>query len=156
MLGALTGVGLVLAGVAAYLLVMQLTGGQRRAVSDVGAQASTRNIPMVSAAGLAQRSGVRLTRLAVTGAGGLIDLRYQVIDPDKANAVHDRRTPPLLVDEQDGLIVRELLMGHMHHGQLKAGQTYYLIFVNPGNLVRSGSQVTVQLGNARVAHVRVQ
>ena len=38
--------------------------------------------PSVSAAGLAERSGVRLVRVAVTGGGGLLDLRYQVVDPD--------------------------------------------------------------------------
>jgi hypothetical protein len=44
----------------------------------------------------------------------------------------------------------------MHHGRLKAGQSYYLIFEDPGNLVQRGARVTVQLGAARVAHIRVQ
>src|SRR2546426_1099189 len=35
--------------------------------------------PSVSASGLAERSGVRLVRVAVTGGGGLLDLRYQVV-----------------------------------------------------------------------------
>jgi hypothetical protein len=114
------------------------------------------NVPLVSAAGLAQRVGVRLVQVALTGAGGLIDLRYQVIDPDRTSSVHDPSTPPMLIDERTGLVVNELLMGHSHKGRLKAGQTYYLIFVNPGNLVQPGARMMVQLGAARVEHIRVQ
>lgn len=60
------------------------------------------------------------------------------------------------MDERTGVVVNELFMGHSHHGQLKPAQTYYLIFNNPGNLVRRGGRVTVQLGAARLAHVPVQ
>jgi hypothetical protein len=113
-------------------------------------------VQTVTAAGLAERSGVRVAQLAVSGAGGLVDLRYQVVDADKANGLHDPATPPLLIEERSGLLVNELLMGHEHKGRMKAGQSYYLIFVNPGNLVRRGTRMTVQLGDARLAHVRVQ
>ena len=112
--------------------------------------------PAVSASGLAERSGVRLIRVAVTGGGGLLDLRYQVIDPNKAAAVHEARTPPAIIDEHTGLVLNRLLMGHAHHGQLKAAVSYYLIFENTGNWVRRGSEVTVLLGNAQVEHVVVK
>jgi hypothetical protein len=53
-------------------------------------------------------------------------------------------------------VVAGLLMGHSHRGRLHPAQSYYLVFDNPGGLVRSGSRVTVQLGAARVAHVPVR
>ena len=112
--------------------------------------------PAVSASGLAERSGVRLIRVAVTGGGGLLDLRYQVIDPSKAAAVHEAKTPPAIIDERTGLVLDRLLMGHAHHGQLKAAVSYYLIFENTGNWVRRGSEVTVLLGGAQVEHVVVK
>jgi hypothetical protein len=113
--------------------------------------------PVVGAAGLAERSGVKLTRVAVTGAGGLIDLRYQVVDPDKANTLHNAQTPPALVDERTGLVVNQLLMNHGgHKGPLKVGVTYYLVFNNPGNWVHPGSMVSVLLGNSQVQHVVVR
>jgi hypothetical protein len=111
---------------------------------------------VVSAAGLAARSGVKITQVAVTGAGGLIDLRYQVLDPDAANALHDPATPPAVVDERTGLVVHELLMSHSHTGPFKAGVTYYLVFNNPGNWVHRGSKVVVLLGNAQVEDVVVR
>ena len=112
--------------------------------------------PSVSASGLAERSGVRLVRVAVTGGGGLLDLRYQVVDPSKAVTVHEARTPPAIIDERTGLVLNRLLMGHAHHGQLKAAVSYYLIFENTGNWVHRGSKVTVPLGNAQVEHVVVK
>jgi len=112
--------------------------------------------PAVSAAGLAQRSGVRITQVAVTGNGGLVDLRFQVVDPDRAGSLHDAATPPAVVDEQSGLVVHQLFMGHSHTGAYQAGVTYYLVFENPGNWVHRGSTVTVLLGNAQVEHVVVR
>ncbi len=112
--------------------------------------------PAVSASGLAERSGVRLVRVAVTGGGGLLDLRYQVVDPSKAVAVHEGQTPPAIVDDRTGLVLNRLLMGHAHHGQPKLGVSYYLIFENTGNWVRRGSEVTVLLGDAQVEHVIVK
>jgi len=110
----------------------------------------------VSASGLAERSGVRLILVAVTGGGGLLDLRYQVVDPSKAVAVHEARTPPAIIDERTGLVLNRLLMGHAHHGQLKPAVTYYLVFENTGNWVHRGSKVTVLLGDAQVEHVVVK
>ena len=118
--------------------------------------ASTWQRPSVSASGLALRSGVRLVRVAVTGGGGLVDLRYQVVDPNKAVAVHETQTPPAIIDERTGLVLNRLLMGHAHQGQLKAAVSYYLIFENTGNWVRRGSKVTVLLGDAQVEHVVVK
>ena len=94
----------------------------------------------VDADGLAQRSGVRITRVAVTGGGGLLDLRFQVLDPNRANSLHDAATPPAVIDEDTGLVVRDLLMSHAH----------------TGNWIRRGAKVTVLLGQAQVAHVVVR
>jgi hypothetical protein len=104
---------------------------------------------------MAGRSGVRVVRVAATGGGGLLDLRYEVVNPDVAAVVHDPKTPPALVDERSGLVIGQLLMGHMHKGQSKAGLTYYLVFLNPGDAVRRGDRVSVVLGGARLQHVRV-
>ena len=112
--------------------------------------------PAVSAAGLAERSGVRLVRVAVTAGGGLLDLRYQVVDPSKAVTVHEAGTPPAIIDERTGLVLNRLLMGHAHQGPLKPAVSYYLVFENTGNWVNHGSEVTVLLGDAEVEHVVVK
>jgi hypothetical protein len=111
--------------------------------------------PSVSAERLPDRTGVRLVRVSVSGAGGLVDVRYQVLDPGKAQAVHEAATPPLLIDEASGVVVKDLYMGHAHTGTYKSAVTYYLVFENPGNWVHRGSEVTVLLGDAQVEHVPV-
>jgi hypothetical protein len=152
LLGYLSGVALAGAVMALALGLPHSRGDGQPAAANVPASWTR---PVVSKAGLAERSGVKLTRVAMTGAGGLIDLRYQVLDPDKANALHDKATPPALVDEQTGLVVNQLLMDHSHHGAYKVGVSYYLVFENPGNWVHKGSKVSVLLGNAQVEHVGV-
>jgi hypothetical protein len=111
--------------------------------------------PAVSAADLADRSGVRITRVAVSGDGGLVDVRYQVVDPARAHAVHAEGTPPALVDQATGLVLNRLLMGHSHTGALTPAVTYYLVFENPGGWIRRGGTVTVLLGDAQVEDVPV-
>src|SRR5215831_4897748 len=147
-----------LAGVliAAGIGVLALWLPQRSAAGPSAAPPPQWQRPAVSASGLAERSGVRLIRVAVTAGGGLLDLRYQVVDPSKAVAVHEARTPPAIIDERTGLVLNRLLMGHAHHGQLKPAVSYYLIFENTGNWVRRGSEVTVLLGDAQVEHVVVK
>lgn len=163
--GYVVGVALTI-GLAALGLWLATALRNSQAVTDVGQPVEAASAipdrpvswerPVVSDAGLVERSGVQIVYVALTGGGGLIDLRYQVIDPSKAVAVHDDANPPAIVDEATGLVVKELLMGHSHTGAFTAGQTYYLVFENPGNLVQRGNTVSVLLGNAQVDHVEIK
>jgi hypothetical protein len=60
------------------------------------------------------------------------------------------------VEEQSGLVVHDLFMGHAHSGSFKAGVSYYYVFVDPVNWVHRGSKVTVLLGDAQLEHVVVR
>jgi hypothetical protein len=98
--------------------------------------------------------GVRVVRVAVTARGGLVDLRYQVLDADKALVVHE--LAPALVDEKTGGMVDTLFMGHRHGDKPKAGLSYPLLFVNRGGLIEPGRAVTVRLGGQSLQHVVAQ
>jgi hypothetical protein len=149
--GVLTGIVLTVV-VAGVVLWVTHRGGADPAAATVPVEWRR---PVVSADDLVQRSGVKITVVAVTGDGGLVDLRFKVIDPDRANTLHDPRTPPAVVDERSGLVVHELFMDHSHSGPYQAGVTYYLVFNNPGNWIQRGSRVRVLLGDAQVEHVPV-
>ena len=144
------------AGVAAAGIGLSHGFAARSAALDDEAAPVAWGRPGVTADELVQRSGVQITGVTVTGAGGLVDLRYQVVDPDTANAVHDPQNPPAVVDEESGLVVHDLFMDHSHSGAYTAGETYYLVFVNPNNWIHQGSVVTVLLGDAQVEHVVVE
>ena len=153
----LAGVGLAvgITALARWLASPAGDGAPREETSEQRAAAAWKR-PLVSDDGLVERSGVRIVRVAVTGGGGLLDLRFQVTDADKAGVVHDAATPPAIVDEATGLVASKLLMGHAHTAPFRTAQTYYLIFENPGNVVHRGSEVRVLLGDAQVEHVAVQ
>jgi hypothetical protein len=146
---------LVLAAAAGYLLWPSPRPESNAELTDVAVPVSWGR-PVVTASGLASRSGVQITQLAMTGAGGLVDLRYQVVDPNEATTLHNPATPPALIDERTGLVIHQLFMDHAHKGTFKAGVTYYYVFINPDNWLQRGSKVTVLLGNAAVEHVVVQ
>ncbi|MGW6194606.1 hypothetical protein ACWF0M_00530 [Kribbella sp. NPDC055110] len=150
-LGAATGIVLVAAAATGWLLHNDQSSAGPAPVAQIAWGRTA-----VDANGLAERSGVRVTQVAVTGGGGLLDLRFQVLDPNRANSLHDAATPPAVIDEATGLVVQDLLMSHAHTGKYTAGETYYLVFENPGNWVRRGAKVSVLLGPAQVEHVVVR
>ncbi|MEZ0448688.1 hypothetical protein [Cellulomonas sp. ICMP 17802] len=155
-LGLLAGVLLAAAAVAVVVWLSQRSSAQESAPAAEPVAAVSWGRPAVTADELVQRSGVVITGVALTGGGGLVDLRYQVVDPDTANALHDPETPPAVVDEETGLVVHDLFMNHSHSGAFKAGVTYYLVFENPNNWIHEGSVVSVLLGDAQVEHVVVE
>ncbi len=141
----------------AFLGIWLFAGNGIAAVSSIlqgGAGSSAWQRTVVSEDELLNSSGVRIVQVAVTGDGGLIDLRFQVVDAGKAGIVHT--TTPAVVDQATGVVVSETLMGHSHNGEYKAGETYYLIFENPGNLVQRGGKVNILLGEVEVDGVTVR
>ena len=153
LLGILTGGIGVIAGTFIAALLTRGSGDSVQADSKVPVAWAR---PLVSESGLVERSGVKITQVAVTGDGGLVDLRFTVVDANKAAALHDPAHPPAVVDQRTGLVVKDLLMSHAHTSPFKAGVTYYLVFNNPGDWVHRGDQVAVLLGNARVENVTVR
>lgn len=143
--------GLLVGAVAVVAALAVFTGGHKAAT------AASKPLPKpVTAAEMLDKIGARVVRVTGSGAGGLLDVRYQIVDADKAAPIHDAKYPPALVDEHSGQVIGRLLMGHAHTGKFKAGVTYYVAFENPGGLVKRGDPVSVVLGPVRLQHVRVQ
>jgi hypothetical protein len=101
-------------------------------------------------------TAVRPVRVALTGGGGLLDLRYQVVDADKAAAAHDPKRSPALLAEGSGRRFDQPWMGHSHSGDFRAGGVYFSLLVNPGGRLEAGSEVTLEMAGARYPGLRVQ
>lgn len=86
----------------------------------------------------------------------MIDLRYQVLDPDKAVSIHDAELPLVIIDEATGETLDTPWMNHGHGGDYQAGVTYYMLLMNSGRMLTRGNKVTVVLGGVRLEHVIVQ
>jgi hypothetical protein len=111
---------------------------------------------VVDRAGLAARHGIDVDLVAVTAAGGLVELRMQVTDPDKANAViHEPADRPVLVAEDTGQTLAMSAPPH-HKANLELGREYFFLLANAHNALRPGSEVTVVVDDVRLEHVEVQ
>lgn len=99
--------------------------------------------------------GIRLVRVALTAGGGMLDLRYQVVDPDKALIVHDEEDPPTLIDEATGVAVRTPWHDHSTDF-VHTGVHYYELIMNPDGVIRRGNTVTLVIGDARLEGIVVQ
>jgi hypothetical protein len=100
-----------------------------------------------------ERFGVRFTFLAITAEGGMVELRYRVIDEDKAaNFGHYTETAPMLISEDTGDIVDVTIMG-LHNHRVEPGRMYYILYRNTGGALKSGRPVTIAIGNYDLEHV---
>jgi hypothetical protein len=108
----------------------------------------------VTAQEFAAHTGVNVTLLGVTGGGGMIEFRYQVLDPDKASRlVHDDALRPVLVVEDTGATLVMSSRPHGHQAELKLGGSYFFLLANANNAIREGSKVTIVVGDVRLEHV---
>lgn len=112
---------------------------------------------LVTTEGLAAEHGIDVDLIAVTAAGGLVEFRYQVIDPDKATRIlHETELAPILVAEETGQTLMMSSPPHKHGGELQLGGTYFFLLANSGNALHRGTQVTLVVGDVRVEHLTVQ
>lgn len=100
--------------------------------------------------------GIHITMLAVTAGGGVVDFRFQITDPEKANFyMHGPYEDlPVLIVEDSGTRIDP--RPHTHHADYEFGRTFYQIYRNPGGVVKRGSSVTILLGDLRLSNVIVR
>lgn len=108
----------------------------------------------VTAQEFAAHTGITMSLLGVTAQGGMIEFRYQVVDPDKASLLlHQDDKRPILVAEDSGATLAMLSRPHNHKADLKAGGTYFFMMANSHNAIHDGTKVTVIVGDVRLEHV---
>jgi hypothetical protein len=100
-------------------------------------------------------TGVRLVHVAVTGGGGLMDIRYQILDPDKAVVVHDDENPLTIIHEQTGANLYFTLHEH-NDDSFRPAILYSQILMNSAGIVQPGDYVTLEVGEVRLEHLKVQ
>jgi hypothetical protein len=121
----------------------------------VAARAHRSSSGFPQSATMEHRFGVRFTRVAVVGDGGLIVLTYVVLDAEKAARFQDDRAhPPVLASEARQLSTRRISVMKQGH-TLRPGQTYYLVYENTRGALQAGERATIADGNLRLEHVPV-
>jgi len=111
---------------------------------------------IVTAEDMESEYGIRVRLIAVTADGGLVDVRFTVVDKDKAeNILHDDTVQPDLYVESTGTVIRPP-SGMRHTVNILDGGTYFLLYSNPGGKVQAGTPVSVVIGDVRLAPMAAQ
>lgn len=101
---------------------------------------------------LEERWGIQITMLAVTADGGMLDLRYRMVDPTKVIDLQELETKLVFIVEKNGYTFRPVTpMRHSHDAQI--GLIYSMLYYNQNGMIQPGDLVTIQLGDVRVQHV---
>lgn len=98
--------------------------------------------------------GVRFMHVALVAEGGLLDVRYQVTDPDKAVYMFDEVENIPRVIASNGI---ELAMNddpHVH--DLEFGYSYFFLLRNVDDSVKPGDQVTIKVGETELPYFEVE
>jgi hypothetical protein len=134
------------------LLATSLTWG----AGQGGAAALAAAARVVSPADLEQQYGIKLDLVAVIAAGGLVDVRFTVIDKAKADHVlHDSAQLPALYVEARGAVLRT---SHpkAHKMTILDGASYFLLYPNSGGVIQAGTGVSVVIGDIRLEPITAQ
>jgi len=94
--------------------------------------------------------GVDQLHIRRTAGGHLLDLRYQVVDSQRAASLLAEESMVYVIHAKSGkrLVVPSTpKTGPLRNtGVPQAGRSYFALFTNPGGLAQPGDRVTVVLG----------
>ena len=101
------------------------------------------------------QAGIQIAQVGLTAQGGMVDVRFKVLDAAKAKALlgNPANAPMLIAGGQPPL--------HPPHHALKGarfapGQVFYILYPNARGAVQPGVEVTVAMGDARLGPVKAQ
>lgn len=142
---------------AIILVVVLLVGflAYRRAQKPE-APVESHQITTISQDTLAGDYGLRVQLVAVTAAGGLIDLRLQIVDAEKAKSfLKDPINFPALRLEDD-VFLRVSEDVAKQGIQYENGKSIFLLYPNAQNVVKPGDPVTIVFGDLQVEAIKAQ
>ncbi len=143
----LVGIAMALVILALWMVISQYT--------LLPGRSSEQDLLGLSQTAFAEETGVKIVGVSLVMGRGMIDLRYEVVDPDKAVVVHDDEYPPGFMVESTGQIINTPYHEHAAF-EAHVAVTYDEILMNPGGVLKRGDLVTVLIGQSRLEHVVVQ
>ncbi len=108
-----------------------------------------------------EKWGIKVLGIRLTGAGYMLNFRYKVVDAEKVLAFMGPRTKPYLIHQETGLkflVPSMAKVGALFQRMSKAvpDRIYFALFDNPSMLAKSGSEVTVVIGDCEIKNLVVQ
>ncbi|MDW7773926.1 MAG: hypothetical protein SCH71_13645 [Desulfobulbaceae bacterium] len=109
---------------------------------------------------LKEKWGIEITSLNISAAGHMVDFRFRVLDPEKAAGLFKREDKPYLIDQATQQVMsvpRSAKVGPLRTSDPpQQDRIYWMFFGTVPGLVKSGSEVTVVIGDFRVENLVVQ
>jgi hypothetical protein len=109
---------------------------------------------------LKEQWGIEVTSLAMSAGGHMVDFRFRVLDSGKAASLFKRANKPYLIDQASGQVLevpRSAKVGPLRTSDPpKEDRIYWMFFGTVPGLVKTGSMVTVVIGDFRAENLMVQ
>jgi hypothetical protein len=103
------------------------------------------------------RYGIRLDQIAVTGGGGLVDVRFTVLDPARAKPLlRGHEGLPRVLVEGGGAALEAPSHGAMRNIRLQRDAACFLLYPNARGAIRPGTRVALAFGDVRLEQVVVK
>jgi len=104
--------------------------------------------------------GVEVEFVRQTSAGYMLEFRYKVLDPDKAAPLFERQTKPILTHVASGakfIVPTPAKTGALRNSNPPLpDHTYWMFFANPGQYVKQGDLVTIEIGDFVASNIVVE
>jgi hypothetical protein len=99
--------------------------------------------------------GVQIVQVGLTASGGLVDLRFKVLDATKARALlgNPANAPVLIAGDKPPLSPPHHALRGARFGK---GQVVFILYPNLRGAIQPGTEVVVAMGDARLGPVLAQ
>lgn len=134
--------------IAAILLLLAVVG------LSIANNSSPKAPTVIGQQTLAEQYGLGVNLVAVTAAGGLVDLRLRIIDAAKAKALLEDQAnfPALRASNQVVLRAAEDIASQPI--EFKDGGNIFVLYPNTDNAVKPGDAVTILFGDRQVEAIQ--
>ena len=105
--------------------------------------------------------GILIERVSLSASGIMVDVRYRILDLEKAQKVLNRRTKLQMIDQKTGVFLTVPDMPKV--GKLRQmpksdepSRIYWMFFKNTGGVAKHGSKLTLSLGDVNLKDLVVE
>lgn len=99
-------------------------------------------------------TGVEIDHAALIGGGGLIEIRYRIVNVERSEIVHSVEFPPRIVHDDFELAIPR--HEHSHDRENRIGASYNEQVINYGGIAARGDLITVVIGTTALEGVPLQ
>ena len=100
--------------------------------------------------------GIKIESINLTMRGGMIDLRYRIVDTKAAKQVvtQHSKIDISLIDKKSGQVIKvaESDIGKLmaRSPRLYPNRRFFILFENPHGMVKAGSEVSIVFGSVKI------